>query len=80
MADATKEPTITTGTTAQYYRGDKTMQTLDKIAVGLANVDNTSDVNKPVSTATQTAINNATIGLLDDRGNYSASTNVFPSA
>jgi hypothetical protein len=51
------EPTITAGTTGQYYRGDKTFQTLDKTAVGLANVDNTSDANKPVSTATQTALN-----------------------
>jgi len=51
------EPTITAGTTSQYYRGDKTFQTLDKTAVGLANVDNTSDANKPVSTATQTALN-----------------------
>lgn len=54
---ATKEPTIASGTTAQYYRGDKTWQTLDKTAVGLSNVDNTSDVNKPISTATQTALN-----------------------
>ena len=30
---------------------------LTKSTVGLANVDNTSDVNKPVSTATQTALN-----------------------
>ena len=52
-----KEPTITAGTTAQYRRGDKTWQTLDKTAVGLANVDNTSDANKPVSSATQTALN-----------------------
>lgn len=51
------EPTITAGTTAQYYRGDKTFQTLDKTAVGLGNVDNTSDANKPISTATQTALN-----------------------
>jgi hypothetical protein len=51
------EPTITAGTTGQYYRGDKTFQTLDKTAIGLANVDNTSDANKPVSTATQTALN-----------------------
>jgi hypothetical protein len=51
------EPTITAGTTGQYYRGDKTFQTLDKTAVGLANVDNTSDANKPVSSATQTALN-----------------------
>jgi hypothetical protein len=53
---ATKEPTITAGTSAQYYRGDKTFQTLDKTAVGLSNVDNTSDANKPVSTAQQTAL------------------------
>jgi hypothetical protein len=51
------EPTITAGTTGDYYRGDKTFQTLDKTAVGLANVDNTSDLNKPISTATQTALN-----------------------
>jgi hypothetical protein len=51
------EPTITAGTTSQYYRGDKTFQTLDKSAVGLSNVDNTSDANKPISTATQTALN-----------------------
>ena len=51
-----KEPTITAGTTSQYYRGDKSFQTVDKTAVGLSNVDNTSDANKPVSTATQTAL------------------------
>lgn len=53
---AGKEPTIAAGTNAQYFRGDKSWQTLDKSAVGLANVDNTSDANKPVSTATQTAL------------------------
>lgn len=46
----TKENTITAGTTAQYFRGDKTFQTLNKTAVGLSNVDNTSDANKPIST------------------------------
>jgi hypothetical protein len=30
---------------------------LDKTDIGLSNVDNTSDANKPVSTATQTALN-----------------------
>ena len=54
---AGKEATIVAGTTSQYYRGDKSWQTLDKTAVGLANVDNTSDINKPVSTATQAALN-----------------------
>lgn len=53
-----KENLITAGTTAQYFRGDKTFQTLDKTAVGLANVDNTSDADKPISTATQNALNN----------------------
>jgi hypothetical protein len=53
---AGKEGTITAGTTGQYYRGDKSWQTLDKTAIGLANVDNTSDANKPVSTATQNAL------------------------
>lgn len=53
----TPEPAIPAGTTSQYWRGDKSWQTLDKIAIGLGNVDNTSDANKPISTATQTALN-----------------------
>lgn len=52
-----KEPTITASDSTKYYRGDKSWQTLDKAAVGLANVDNTSDANKPIGTATQTALN-----------------------
>lgn len=48
-----KENTILPGTVAQYWRGDKTWQILDKAAVGLPNVDNTADANKPVSSATQ---------------------------
>ena len=51
-----KEDEISTGTTSQYWRGDKSWQTLDKSAVGLSNVDNTADANKPVSTAQQAAI------------------------
>lgn len=50
---ATKENTITAGTTAQYWRGDKTWQTLDKTAVGLGNVDNTADASKNVLSATK---------------------------
>jgi collagen triple helix repeat protein len=56
-ADATKEPTIAAGAVGQYWRGDKSWVTLDKVAVGLGSVDNTSDLNKPVSNATQTALN-----------------------
>ena len=51
-----KEPTISGGSTGQYWDGTKTWTTLNKSAVGLGNVDNTTDVGKPVSTATQTAL------------------------
>lgn len=47
--------------TLRYLRGDLTWQLLDKSAVGLGNVDNTSDDNKPVSTAQAAAI--ASVGL-----------------
>lgn len=53
---AGKQATIPTGTTSQYYRGDKAWATLDKSAVGLGNCDNTGDLAKPISTATQTAL------------------------
>lgn len=64
--------------------------TMDKSEVGLGNVDNTSDANKPVSTL-QAAADAATlasanaysdslvIGLWDDRGNFDASVNAYPS-
>ena len=58
------EPTITATTSADYYRGDKTFATLNKAAVGLSNCDNTSDANKPVSTATQTALDLKTNKLI----------------
>lgn len=47
----------TDNSTLKYFRGDKTFQLLDKNSVGLGNVDNTSDINKPISTLTQTALN-----------------------
>lgn len=53
---AGKEPTVTASDSTKYYRGDKSWQTLDKTAVGLTNVDNTSDASKPISTATQAAL------------------------
>lgn len=53
---ATKQATIATGTTSQYYRGDKVFATIPKADVGLGNVDNTSDANKPISTAQQAAL------------------------
>src|SRR5215217_1522996 len=53
-----KENTITPATISEYYRGDKTWAVLNKSAVGLSNVDNTSDINKPVSTPTIDALQN----------------------
>jgi hypothetical protein len=41
----------------QSVNGETGVVVIDKADVGLSNVDNTSDVNKPVSTATQTALN-----------------------
>lgn len=41
-----KENVVPNGATGDYYRGDKSFQTLDKTSVGLNNVDNTSDADK----------------------------------
>lgn len=54
--------TITSATQGQVLKkgaSDWENASLSKSDVGLGNVDNTSDANKPVSTATQTAISNA---------------------
>lgn len=53
--DAFKQPT---GSASQYLRGDGAAATLNKAAVGLSSVDNTSDLAKPISTATQVQLNN----------------------
>jgi microcystin-dependent protein len=53
-----KEPIITAGTTGQYLAWNKTFQNVGKEDVGLSEVDNTSDLNKPISTATQNALDN----------------------
>ncbi|CAB4126252.1 hypothetical protein UFOVP153_61 [uncultured Caudovirales phage] len=45
------EPAITAGTTSQYWRGDKTWQTLDKTAVGLSNVTNNAQVTSVTGTS-----------------------------
>jgi len=67
------EPEITAGTVNEYFRGDKTFQPLDAASVGLNNVDNTSDLEKPISNAVQSALNNKIdtsnpIDLLDSGG------------
>lgn len=54
----------------------KTALNLSKSDVGLGNVDNTSDANKPISTATQTALN----GKVDTVTGKSLSTNDYTTA
>lgn len=56
QAAGSYEALIAAGTPAQYWRGDKSWQSLDAASVGLGNVNNTSDASKPVSTAQQTAL------------------------
>ena len=65
------DPLPSGGTATHYLRGDKTWQTLNKAAVGLSNVDNTKDADKPVSTAQQGALDAkapATTTLADNDG------------
>lgn len=57
-ADNLKENTIAAGTTAQYWRGDKTWQALNAAAVGLGNVNNTADTAKQSSSALEFVIYN----------------------
>lgn len=56
-----KQNTLVSGTTLKTVNNATLLGpgnvAITKSDVGLANVDNTSDVNKPVSTATQTALN-----------------------
>jgi hypothetical protein len=44
-----KEASIAAGTIAQYWRGDKTWQTLNSTSVGLGNVNNTADTAKTIA-------------------------------
>jgi len=72
-----KENAITATTTADYYRGDKSFQPLNKAAVGLSNVDNTSDASKPVSTlqaAADTAVQSFSIQRANHTGTQLRST------
>jgi len=61
-----KEPSITSGTTSQYFRGDKTFQTLNATAVGLGNVTNESKAtmfSSPTFTGTVSGVTATHVGL-----------------
>ena len=59
--DSSKQATLVSGTNIKTLEGQSLLGSgnidLTKSDVGLGNVDNTSDLNKPISTATQTALN-----------------------
>lgn len=56
--DKTKlDKVLDTGEGTKYLTDNGTYVPLDKNSVGLGNVDNTADLDKPISTATQNALN-----------------------
>lgn len=70
---------------------DTAKSEISALQAATSNISNTSDVNKPVSTAqaeADTAVLNESksyadsivVGLLDDRGSYNASSNSFPTS
>lgn len=70
--DKTKlDKVIDTGDGTKYLTDNGTYVPLDKNSVGLGNVDNTADLDKPISTATQNALN----GKVDKETNKSLVSN-----
>lgn len=57
LADSALQSYTETDPTVPSWAKANTKPTYSKSEVGLGNVDNTSDANKPISTATQTALN-----------------------
>ena len=57
IADAKKAGTDAQTNLTAHINDKENPHEVTKVQVGLGNVDNTSDVNKPISTATQTALN-----------------------
>lgn len=70
--DKTKlDKVIDTGDGTKYLTDNGAYVPLDKNSVGLGNVDNTADLDKPISTATQNALN----GKVDKETNKSLVSN-----
>jgi hypothetical protein len=70
------EPVIASGASSEYYRGDKTWQTLNSTVVGLSNVNNTSDLDKPVSIATSAYV----LANADRYNSISAGNEIFTTS
>jgi hypothetical protein len=75
--DSAEADAITAAATAADSKVSAAVAALTKSSVGLANVDNTSDANKPVSSATQTALDaKAPIAAPSFTGNANFDSNV----
>lgn len=85
-----KQVTDAVATLTAHIGNTSNPHAVTKAQVGLANADNTSDVNKPVSTAQAaadtTVLNTAksyadglVVGLWDDRGNFDATPGTYPT-
>ncbi len=66
ITNTTTGETIQPGTTSEYYRGDKTWQTLNKSAVGLGNVENTA-LSTWGGTSSISTIGNVTSGTINSQ-------------
>jgi hypothetical protein len=81
---ASKQDTLVSGTNIKTLEGQSLLGSgnidLVKGDVGLGNVDNTSDANKPVSTATQTALDTKTNKLITTNRQTASYTLVLADA
>jgi uncharacterized ubiquitin-like protein YukD len=81
---ASKQDTLVSGTNIKTLEGQSLLGSgnidLVKGDVGLGNVDNTSDANKPVSTATQTALDTKTNKLITTNRQTASYTLVLSDA
>lgn len=79
-----KQDSLVSGTNIKTLEGQSLLGSgnidLSKSDVGLSNVDNTSDANKPISTATQTALDTKTAKLITTNRQTASYTLVLSDA
>ena len=79
--DLTVQPTLVSGTNIKTIEGQSILGSgninITNNDVGLGNVDNTSDLNKPISTATQTALNTKQNTITNSDSITEGVTNLF---
>lgn len=76
--DSEKEAAISAGITGQYWRGDKSWQTLDKSAVGLGSVENTA-LSTWAGSTNLTALGTITTGIWNATALTQAKSHASPA-